>query len=429
MNAKIFFLCLITVVFCKETTNSVKSIKLNYLPENQFFTYPLSVGSPAQVFEVQIDTTTSETWVPSFNTSYNVTPKYNALLSSTSNTTNKTVEINDEEGDVIGKATYDDIKFGEFSLKQFGFAQVLNYEVETFTDYPKGKLGVGFNHERGDNFNFIKSLKNNGLIEKEMFTIIPKSHEIVIGSLPVEAENITTCKIAPTEDLDDDYRQGWVCELTHVFLSDNDIESSIDDAHDVPARVIFDSAYHFISVPKVHFELFNKSFIVPLFNNSCHIERAHHEKYFVCDASEETLNKASISFVIGGYAYTLKQDSLFEKNEAGQYELLIRFKEEHDDIWAFGFPFLDNYNVIFDYENKTVGFYAGETIDMYEDWMTWMNGESPKQKKEKMKMLITGACILGTVLLLLVICLICRACKKNKIAEHGPLMQNEEVKQ
>ena len=140
MKAKIFLLCLIAVAICKETTSDVKSIKLNYLPENQFFTYPLSVGSPAQVFEVQIDTTTSETWVPSFNTSYIVTPKYNALLSSTSNTTNKTVEINDEEGDVIGKATYDDIKFGEFALKQFGFAQVVNYEVETFTDYPKGKL-------------------------------------------------------------------------------------------------------------------------------------------------------------------------------------------------------------------------------------------------------------------------------------------------
>ena len=50
MNAKIFLLCLIAVVVCKDTIDTVKSIKLNYLPENQFFTYPLSVGSPAQIF-------------------------------------------------------------------------------------------------------------------------------------------------------------------------------------------------------------------------------------------------------------------------------------------------------------------------------------------------------------------------------------------
>lgn len=406
-------------------------IVMNYLPENEFFTSPFIIGEgEGQEFEVQIDTTTSETWVPSVNATYNVTPKYNSSESKTSNTTNKTIEINDFEGDVIGKATFDTVTFGDYSIKNFGFIQVVDFEVEKFTDYPKGKIGLGFKHERGDQFNFIKTLKTNGLINKEMFTIVPKTNELYIGDLPfTEEDNVsmTTCNLTETADLDDDYRQGWVCELTHVFLTDNE-DGSLEEAHPFNSRVIFDSAYDYISIPKRHFALFNKSFITPLFNDSCNLVKGRREKYFLCDHNEEAINKAKMVFVLGGHGYVLDGKALFEENLEGKYELLIRFKEEHDDIWALGFPFLDQYNVVYDYEDKTVGFYNGETINLTDEWSLYMNGESPKQKLEKKKLYIILAAVAGFIVLIIIICAIVKCCKKRKSDEHGPLMNQEEVK-
>ena len=108
-----------------------QSISIKYLDAYQFFTVPITIGG--QVFDVQFDTTTSETWVPSISTNYTVQPKYDASASATSTQTNKTFEINDEEGDVRGKAVYDTLKIGPYTIEQFGFVQVEHYPND-FTD-------------------------------------------------------------------------------------------------------------------------------------------------------------------------------------------------------------------------------------------------------------------------------------------------------
>ena len=138
----LLFLLLLTLMNFKPISIS---IPLEKNPKNNFFTVPISIGSPtgSQIFEVQVDTTTSETWVPSINTTYKVSPKFNNSLSSSSNITNKTMEIFDEDGDVSGKATHDLIQIGNYSLENFGFVSIINYPSD-FKDYPKGKLGLGY---------------------------------------------------------------------------------------------------------------------------------------------------------------------------------------------------------------------------------------------------------------------------------------------
>ena len=125
--SKIKFFSLLNLIITI-TSNSV-SISLNKKIENNFFTIPISIGIPnnIQIFEVQVDTTTSETWVPSINTTYKISPKYDMSLSSTSNTTDKIMEIFDEDGDVTGNATHDVIKIGQYTLEEFGFVSVVNY--------------------------------------------------------------------------------------------------------------------------------------------------------------------------------------------------------------------------------------------------------------------------------------------------------------
>ena len=404
------------------------SIPLEKNPKNNFFTVPISIGSPtgSQIFEVQVDTTTSETWVPSINTTYKVSPKFNNSLSSSSNITNKTMEIFDEDGDVSGKATHDLIQIGNYSLENFGFVSIINYPSD-FKDYPKGKLGLGYKQDHGDEFNFIKMLKEDNLIDNEIYTIDPQEEKLVIGNFTSEYSNYTYsfCNLTETHDLDDDYRAGWVCELTHAFFYEplKYLEDGVETAN---ARVIFDSAYQYIGIPRRNLDLFKKHYFEGVLNESCIEMRAKREIYFICE-NDEKLDNANITFVIGGFGYVLSKKELFKPLYANKLECVLRFVKQNDNIFSFGVPFVNNYIMAYDAENQQVGFIGGNKVDYYEDWKLWMKGISPKQR-DYMKKLIIGASALGGVLLLIVICLIIRACRKKNSSEieHGPLMNNEQ---
>ena len=408
------------------TSNSI-SIPLDKKPENNFFTVPLSIGTPSdiQIFEVQVDTTTSETWVPSINTTYNINPKYDLSLSSSSNTSNKTMEIFDEDGDVSGKATHDVIKIGKYSLDKFGFVSIINYP-NNFKDYPNGKLGLGYKQDHGDEFNFIRMLKEKGLVNNEIFTIDPFQKELIIGNYPSKYLNNTYsfCNLTETHDLDDDYRAGWVCELTHAFFF-KPLKYLEDGVETTNARVIFDSAYQYIGIPKRNLDLFKKNFFEGILEEICIEMRAKREIYFICE-DDEKLNNANITFIIGGFGYVLSKNQLFKPLYGNKLECILRFIKQNDNIFSFGVPFIKNYVMAYDAEKQHVGFLGGNKIDYFEDWKLWMKGISPKQR-DKMKKFIYGGIALGVLLLLIVIFLIVRSCRKNSNdIEHGPLMNNEQ---
>ena len=408
------------------TSNSI-SIPLDKKPENNFFTVPISIGTPSdiQIFEVQVDTTTSETWVPSINTTYNINPKYDLSLSSSSNTSNKTMEIFDEDGDVSGKATHDVIKIGKYSLDKFGFVSIINYP-NNFKDYPNGKLGLGYKQDHGDEFNFIRMLKEKGLVNNEIFTIDPFQKELIIGNYPSKYLNNTYsfCNLTETHDLDDDYRAGWVCELTHAFFF-KPLKYLEDGVETTNARVIFDSAYQYIGIPKRNLDLFKKNFFEGILEEICIEMRAKREIYFICE-DDEKLNNANITFIIGGFGYVLSKNQLFKPLYGNKLECILRFIKQNDNIFSFGVPFIKNYVMAYDAEKQHVGFLGGNKIDYFEDWKLWMKGISPKQR-DKMKKFIYGGIALGVLLLLIVIFLIVRSCRKNSNdIEHGPLMNNEQ---
>ena len=404
------------------------SIPIDKKEKNNFFTVPISIGTPSnkQVFEVQVDSTTSETWIPSINTTYKVSPKYDPLLSTTSNLTNKTMEIFDEDGDVSGKSTHDVVIIGNYTLNNFGFVSIINYP-NNFKDYPIGKLGLGYKQDHGDEFNFIRMLKNEGIVDNEIYTIDPFTHELIIGNTTKKYKNdiYSFCNLTETHDLDDDYRAGWVCELTHAFFYENKkyLEDGVETTN---ARVIFDSAYQYIGIPKRNLDLFKKNYFESILNETCIEMRAKRETYFVCE-NDEKLDNANITFVIGGYGYVLSKKELFKPLYANKLECVLRFVKQNDNIYSFGVPFVKNYVMAYDAENQQVGFFGGKKVDYYNYWQLWMKGISPKQR-DYMKKLIIGASALGGVLLLIVICLIIRACRKKNSSEieHGPLMNNEQ---
>ena len=409
-------------------TSSLKtdSVKLEFREKNHFFTIPITVGSNNQPFEVQVDTTTSETWLPSINTTFKV-EKFDPKSSSTCELINKEFEIDDEDGNVRGNPVHDSVTVGPFSLDKFGFVLVQKFQKH-FKDFPDGKLGLGYRHEHGVDFNWLGSLKEKGLIEKEIFTILPQEEKLVVGGVPpeLEGERFTTCDLVETNDLDDVFRAGWVCELTHIFFGVDTKEKSLEMALQVDARVIFDSAYNYISMPKRHLNNFNKQFMQEFFNDSCIEIKDNDEIYFICD-DDEKIKQGSIAFLMGGYGYVIPWNKLFKQIEDDKYEMLIRFHKENDDIFSFGYPFTSQFVIVYNAEDNQLGFYGGEKIDLKKDWDEYMAGESPIQKKEKMKKLLTYGGIFGGILLFIIIALVIRSNKmKKNNPEHNSILNQEQ---
>jgi hypothetical protein len=402
-----------------------KAISLNYEEETGYYIIPISFGSNQEEFGIQVDTTTSETWIPSPKTSLKV-KKYNISESTTGEKTNKTFEIEDEDGDVRGKACYDSISFGDISLDHFGFVLVDEFE-HPFSDYEQGKLGLGYKQEHGDDFNFLRKLKLAGIIDREVFSINHETKELVLGDAPPQFKNqlYTTCPVVETNDLDDEYRQAWACEVTHLAfnLNRNTKNYDLDQAFEVNARITFDSAYPYISIPKRHLNAFKEKFIITYFNNTYKEIKEEGCTYFII-TDESIEDSPTISFIIEGYAYIIPGDKLFVKTEEGEYELLIRFYKENDDIFGFGSPFMDYFTIVYDYEEGEIGFYGGERKELTREWYDYLNEMTPEQKKAKRKRMYIYAGI-GFFLVIIVILLCYRNKKERHRAARHPL-HNEE---
>ena len=431
MFTKIFYsnklyLLLLLFIF-KSVTLKSESIQLEFKEKNNCYTVPIKIGSKHQTFEVQVDTTTSETWIPSINSTYKV-ERFDPKTSKTCEVSKLQFEIDDEDGNVKGPSIYDSLTVGPYTLNKFGMVLVDSFQQD-FKDFKAGKLGLGYRHEHGLDFNLLGSLKKNGLIDKQMFTILPEENKLVIGSLPKElkGENYTTCELVETNDLDDVFRAGWVCELTHIFFGVDTKDKTLEMALQVDARVMFDSGYNYISMPRRHLDDFNKKFMQEFFNDSCIEVKENNAIFFICD-DDDKIKQGSIAFLMGGFGYVIPWNKLFKQIEDDKYEMLIRFHKENDDIFIFGYPVLSQYTVVYNAEDKQLGFFGGEKIDVKKDWDEYMTGDSPQQRKEKIKKMLTYGVIFGGVLLLIIICLVVRSCrmKKPNHIENLGMVSNEQ---
>jgi hypothetical protein len=381
-----------------------KTITLTYEEETGYYIIPIAFGSNKEEFGLQVDTTTSETWIPSNKTTLKV-KKYDISKSSKGQRTNKTFEIEDEDGDVRGKACYDSIKVGDISLDHFGFVLVDEFE-HPFNDYEQGKLGLGYKQEHGNDFNFLRKLKLNKIIEKEVFLINQETKELILGDFPPEFQNqlYTSCPVVETNDLDDEYRQAWACELTHLAfnLDKKSKNFDLDQAFEVNARITFDSAYPYISIPKRHLNAFKEKFMNTYFKNNYKEVKSEDSTYFII-TDEELIPGSSISFIIEGYAYIIPSDYLFIKTEEGEFELLVRFYKENDNIFGFGAPFMDFFTVVFDYEEGEVGFFGGSRKELQREWYDYLNEMTPEQQKARRRRMYiyAGVCFFLAVIIIL----------------------------
>lgn len=352
------------------TSNFTLEHYQNKVYNKNYYTIPLEIGTPGAEYELQIDTSTSTTWIPSINCKNckSSTQLYDPIESKTSFALNsKKIEIDDEDGDVEGYPINDNIVLNGYNLQNFSFVQVTELD-DDFRDHYDGKLGLGYRVENGKNFNFLEKLKKQNLIKQKIFSINQindKKGLLFIGDN--SANKYTFCNVSSGEDLDDIYKESWVCELTHVGIFDNKegISKKLTDYTQISdGKVDFDSAYEYIAVPisdrLIIEELLEKANLV------CQTNEAEVKKYkektkknknkeelinkynneeisIKCKTNQQELSKKGLclSFILQGNVYSIPLENLFSPSEKNkkEMEMKVKYIDDGDAIWTFGFPY------------------------------------------------------------------------------------------
>ena len=65
----------------------------------------------------------------------------------------------------------------------------------------------------------------------------------------------------------------------------------------------------------------------------------------------------ALSFALQGYAYSLPLELLFEKSKTkkNEMEMLIKYIDHENAIWTFGYPFMNQFLMVFNMEDDHVG--------------------------------------------------------------------------
>ena len=420
----------------------------NKAHNRNYYTIPLKVGTPPEEFNVQIDTSTATTWLPSSNCENCIlsTKLYKEQYSSTSSPTNKEIELEDEDGDLKGYEVSDNFILGSYKLKQFNFVQATKLDDE-FRDYFDGKLGLGYK-STDDDFNFLERLKKSNLIVKKIFsinTINDKKGMSLIGDIPGKQYH-TFCNVSTdTEELDDMYKESWVCHLTHVgsFKISKGIPNKINSYHELDNSdlVNFDTAYDYIGVPISEKENIEK--LIKKANLKCETRENNakekmpqdiklqklknrirdEEVSILCETNIEEIRMKAIalSFVLQGYVYSLPLDLLFiNSHENGKMEMLIRYIDDDDAIWTFGYPFMNQFLTIFNMEDGHVGLKklkktALPIVNLYKDWEHWYLRKEGLESAGK----IVGIIVLILVVIVLAF-LVYRYIRRRTLEKNGP---------
>ena len=363
------------------TSNFTLEHYQNKVYSKNYYTIPLLVGTPEEEYEVQIDTSTATSWIPSSSCSNCIMSHrlYDKEDSRTSSPTDNFVEIEDEDGNVEGYQIADNIKLGSYKLKQFGFVEVTKV-ADNFKDHYQGKLGLGYKSTllKDDEYNFLEKLKKHNLIKKKIFTINAineKKGMLFVGDIPGKPYN-SYCNVTNTDDLDEMYQESWVCKMTHIGIFDREkgIFNKIKFYDELKNNklVSFDSAYDFIAVPmsekegiekllgKAKLQCTEQKRNTARSNNKDKLRNRIREEEITisCETNKEELKNKNLalSFVLQGNSYSLPLEQLFEDGtKDGEMDMLIKIIDEDDAIWTFGYPFLNQFLMIFNMEEDHVG--------------------------------------------------------------------------
>lgn len=449
--AQYFFL--IKSQFLSESFRALQEVSQNIqVPVlNSYYEIVLNIGEEKVKYKLALDLTQSETWVEEY---YCVNPSRvlqeektdaslisNANANSNANKTtpvvhnssscvnlNKTATIESIYGTLSGQVLSENISLGE-NIKANNMTLISVNRPESdvfFNSNPNlnGVLGLSYKQFSGSQYNFVQVLKDSGSINNKIIAIGKNAFHI--GDYPSEVKqlpkNYHSCNLTINEGLSEELMDGWICDLTHFLIGDS---QNFSDAEEIEGRIIFDSMLKSIEAPKLFLGLIKAHYFDIIYKeNNCTVVELDNKSYVVCD--KQITKPLNLNFVIGGYALIIPGSKLFTVDQYSNKHIFnIAFAEQKHNVWRVGKILLDEYMVVFDAENKQVGFYGENKINFEKEWKEWWSSGDSLTSQEHMKYLVIASISLGAALLFVIICLVCQGLKKKQVEDEQPLQEME----
>ena len=336
-------------------------------------------------------------------------------------------------------AFLDKLEFNGQIIPDFPFTLILDNTGFNLQEI-QGEFGLGIDKDNKNDL--VENLFFNQIItERKLILETSKDLKSVEINLNTEltANEFKFCNLTRKSDLDSIYSQAWVCDLTHIIeIEDNRVksntESIFENANPIEARAVFDTRQKYIILPTKYLEILNHFFNL----KNCKIikEKFEGEKYFQCNNKKSLINdKKSLYFIIDGYGFIFNMNELFE-DDGKNINSIIRFSDSVNkhNLFIFGISLFKKYNVMFDYDNKVIGFKGDSIYDFSNIYKEWLEKKSiikitSKEAKDegnfKQKLVLVGGICFGIIIILAVWFCNNRANKQNRL--HSELIEEQKT--
>ena len=324
----------------------------------------ICIGTPQQCLNVLYDTGTPYLILGIPNSNLKFKKSFNSLMSdSFSATSDKILAIPFKSSVISGREVRDKVSIIPKFRLPYLFSFVLSWNSTEAFDY-EGILGLGNYYPKIDSdnsfderFSFVHYLKKNGIISKLIFghEYHDRTHGIIyFGEEPKSMKNgYFKCKVQNFIS----YVNKWHCQLLSMHYTNGENYTTLS------STAAFDTGYSFIKGP--YWQVSNiLDKLKEIGGKKCEyvfqiIDESNELVRMICDLNIKISNFPDISFDIVGFKMTLLKRDLFRKIKilGGEikYEVIIVGDSTYD-FWNFGEPILKNYDMVFNYEDNTVGF-------------------------------------------------------------------------
>ena len=276
-------------------------------------------------------------------------------------------------------AFLDKLEFNGQIIPDFPFTLILD-NTGLNSQEIQGEFGLGIDKDNKNDL--VENLFFNQIIHKRKL-ILDTSKDLKTVNINFNTESVLNefkfCNLTRKSDLDAAYIESWVCDLSHIIeIEDNTVKSNIEsifeNANPIEARALFDTRQKYLIFPTKYLEILKHFFDL----EKCQTitDKSLGEKYIQCKKDTKISSIKSLYFIVDGYGLIFNVDELFEVDGKNKNSI-IRFSDAltKPNLFIFGIPLFKKYNVMFDYDNKNIGF-KGDIYDFSNVYKQWLEKKS-----------------------------------------------------
>ena len=338
-------------------------------------TTELCIGNPTQCFKLAYDTGNQYLIIGVTNTKAKFAKLFNTSLSETfKSTTNSFFSLPYRYGVIQAREVSDFLKLPNNLQAKYMLSFMMSWNTTEKYEFD-GILGLGNNYPKADEdnsfderFSLVHNLYSNGVIDKKIFGHEYKTRKngyLYLGEVPPSlGYDYFKCTVAPFIP----YLNKWHCESRAIAISNGANYTQYTSPY------IFDTAYVDIRGPFYEGNTI-LSDIRDAIGEKCDfisedIDEENRYVKLVCDYDVDIGKAPDVNFYLkGGYNLKLKNIDIFRVVliEGKKKYLSKIIGDTRYNYWNLGEPILKNYDMVFNYEDNSIGF--NENYNLKEgDW-------------------------------------------------------------